>query len=126
MFVQTKGGQCLSAGLATNGLQVTVQKCNDLAAAQRWEVRTDGTIRSRVSGLCLDVAGGKTADQTPVQTATCNGTDAQRWQIEKGTVYTLLTDNKCLDTNVDNPVPGSGVVIWWCLNHVKQSWTPKS
>ncbi len=61
-----------------------------------------------------------------MQTANCNGTDAQRWQIEKGTVYTLLTDNKCLDTNVDIPVPGSGVVIWWCLNHVKQSWTPKS
>ncbi|GAB7052386.1 hypothetical protein JCM9534A_75120 [Catenuloplanes indicus JCM 9534] len=120
-FVQVKGGHCLAPGDPA-----TIQKCDTATAAQRWQIGTDGTIRSKVDGKCLDVTDAKTDNVTPVRTWNCNGTDAQRWRIENGTVYTALADNMCLDIDGDDPAPGSRVVIWFCVNHGKQSWTPKS
>ncbi|MDP9796132.1 hypothetical protein J2S43_004644 [Catenuloplanes nepalensis] len=118
-FVQVKGGNCL-----TSGDPATIKPCDTMAAEQRWDIGADGTIRS--NGTCLDVTDAKTENVTPVRTWKCNGTDAQRWRIENGTVYTALAENMCLDVDVEEPVAGARVVIWWCVNHGKQSWTPKS
>ncbi|GAB7042497.1 MULTISPECIES: ricin-type beta-trefoil lectin domain protein [Catenuloplanes] len=120
-FVQVKGGHCLAPGDPA-----TIQPCDPMAAKQRWQIGADGTIRSKTTGQCLDVVDGKTDNVTPVRTWKCNGSDAQRWRIENSTVYTALADNMCLDVDVDAPAPGARVVIWFCVNHDKQSWTPKS
>ncbi|MGW7030774.1 ricin-type beta-trefoil lectin domain protein [Streptomyces xanthophaeus] len=46
-----------------------------------------------LSGKCLDVAAGNTADGTPVQLYTCNETKAQQWRLTGDTVQAL---GKCL------------------------------
>ncbi|MGW6565722.1 ricin-type beta-trefoil lectin domain protein [Streptomyces sp. NPDC054975] len=47
-----------------------------------------GALKS-TSGKCLDVQGGLTADGTPIQLYTCNGTGAQRWNTNGETLKVL-------------------------------------
>ncbi|GAB7044204.1 MULTISPECIES: RICIN domain-containing protein [Catenuloplanes] len=119
-----KTGKCVDAGAATDGVIMTVTDCNPTSrTAQRWDVRSDGTIRSYLTGLCLDVAWAKVENNVKVQTANCNGTAAQQWTIADNTLYTGLDSNYCLDVNQSEA--GLPVVIWWCVHHDKQSWTVK-
>ncbi len=75
------------------------------------------------SNLCVDVAWAKVADNTRVQMAHCNGTEAQNWRVADNTIYTALDANYCMDWNSSEA--GNPVVIWWCVRHDKQSWTVK-
>jgi len=71
-------------------------------------------------GLCVDVRGANSANFTPVQVYTCNGTNAQRWTVvEAGS--TLHALGKCLD---DTGYGGSGtqLQIWDCTGNANQQW----
>ncbi|MFC5146818.1 RICIN domain-containing protein [Streptomyces aureoversilis] len=63
------------------------------------------------SGKCLDVRNGGTADGTPVQLYTCNGSGSQRWVIltsvtgDRNVFYNRQSE-KCLD------VSDSGAQQW--------------
>ncbi|MFE5627097.1 ricin-type beta-trefoil lectin domain protein [Streptomyces virginiae] len=54
-----------------------------------------------LSGKCLDVEGGNTADDTPVQLLSCNETKPQQWRITGDTVQAL---GKCLTAAGDKVV----------------------
>ncbi|MEU6860526.1 family 16 glycosylhydrolase [Glycomyces sp. NPDC046736] len=76
-----------------------------------------GTITG-LGGKCLDVEGAGTADGTPVQVYTCNGTNAQQWSTPgDGTLRAL---GKCLD--VSGTGDGSPVRLWGCNGSAAQQW----
>src|SRR6185437_1501676 len=57
-----------------------------------------GAVTLAYNGLCLDVRGANSANFTPVQVYTCNGTNAQQWNfVQAGS--TLHALGKCLDIN---------------------------
>ncbi|WP_369149581.1 lectin [Streptomyces sp. R44] len=74
-----------------------------------------------LAGKCLDVAGAATADGTPVQLYTCNGTTAQRWTLgADGTVRAL---GKCLDVSAGGTADGTRVQLYTCNGTGAQRWS---
>jgi hypothetical protein len=76
-------------------------------------------------GNCLDVAGGKEANGTPVQIYTCNGGAAQQWTLE-GSENDLYLRNvgsqKCLDVAGNASANGTKIQISDCYKSKGQSW----
>ncbi|MCA2213387.1 ricin-type beta-trefoil lectin domain protein [Jidongwangia harbinensis] len=124
-FVQKMSGKCLDAGAGVDGTKLTMQSCSN-ASSQRWDVRDDGTIRSILTGLCMDVAMADTAQGTPVQTANCSGNPAQQWSINNNMVKTGLTNN-CIDSVGDSKANGTKIEMVGCqgAGHSQQTWNRK-
>ncbi|MFD4585734.1 ricin-type beta-trefoil lectin domain protein [Streptomyces sp. NPDC058434] len=80
---------------------------------------TTGALRG-LAGKCLDVAGANTANGTPVQLHTCNGSTAQRWTVGgDGTIRAL---GKCLDAASAGTADGTRVQLWDCNGTGAQRW----
>ena len=107
---------CLSAGRAADGTKLSIATCDE-SAVQRWEIRSDGTIRS--VGFCMDAADAGTANFTPVQVATCSASPAQRFTLNgKRQIYSSYAD-KCVNIHFD-PQRGPLVVLFSCLDQTNQ------
>ncbi|WP_119727067.1 lectin [Thermomonospora amylolytica] len=86
--------------------------------------QSGGGATGQITGLggkCVDVAGAGTANGTPVQLYTCNGTDAQRWT--RGTDGTLRALGKCLDVAGPSTADGAQTHLWDCHGGASQQWT---
>jgi hypothetical protein len=73
------------------------------------------------AGKCADITGASTANRTPVQLYTCNGTDAQNWTAGSGNTITAL--GKCLGVVAGATANGSRVDIYDCNGSAGQRWT---
>ena len=76
------------------------------------------------AGLCVDVRAAATANFTPVQVYTCNGTNAQQWTVAAGN--TLRALGKCLDVNAAGTANGTTVDLYDCNGTGAQVWVPQS
>ena len=76
------------------------------------------------AGLCVDVRGASTANFTPVQVYTCNGTGAQQWAVGAGN--TLRALGKCLDIDAAGTANGTTVDLYDCNGTGAQVWVPQS
>jgi len=77
------------------------------------------------NGLCLDVRGANTANFTPVQVYTCNGTNAQQWTVVQAG-STLHALGKCLDINGGGTADGTTVDLYDCNSTAAQVFIPQS
>ncbi len=75
-------------------------------------------------GLCLDVRGASSADSTPVQVYTCNGTTAQSWTLTSGNQLQAL--GKCLDVSGAGTADGALVQLYTCNGTGAQVWQYQS
>jgi glucosylceramidase len=75
-------------------------------------------------GLCLDVRGASSADSTPVQVYTCNGTTAQSWTATSSNQLQAL--GKCLDVASAGTTDGSLVQLYTCNGTGAQVWQHQS
>jgi hypothetical protein len=62
------------------GTKVIDWPCNG-QSNQQWNVNSNGSVSSVLSGLCLDVTGAGTANGTPAELWTCNGGSNQQWTL---------------------------------------------
>jgi len=85
---------------------------------------TTGPIHG-VGGLCVDVRGASSANFTPVQVYTCNGTNAQQWTVVQAG-STLHALGKCLDINGGRTADGTTVDLYDCNNTGAQVFIPQS
>ncbi|WP_103349936.1 SGNH/GDSL hydrolase family protein [Amycolatopsis sp. CA-128772] len=85
-------------------------------------IGSTGLVRSGISGKCLDVNGGNSANGTAAQIWTCNNTTAQIWTTSSdGTLRAL---GKCLDISGAATANGSKVAVWDCNGGGNQQWQP--
>ncbi|MFD5596191.1 ricin-type beta-trefoil lectin domain protein [Streptomyces griseorubiginosus] len=70
---------------------------------------------------CLDVAGGKKDNGTPVQIYTCNGSAGQKWQID-GDRLVNPNSGKCLTVKGGASANGTAVQISTCGSGASQKW----
>jgi glucosylceramidase len=75
-------------------------------------------------GLCLDVRGASSADSTPVQVYTCNGTTAQSWTLTSSNQLQSL--GKCLDVAAAGTANGTLVQLYTCNGTAAQTWQHQS
>jgi hypothetical protein len=76
-------------------------------------------------GLCIDVRGASSANFTPVQVHTCNGTNAQMWTVVPAG-STLHALGKCLDINAGGTANGTTVDLYTCNDTAAQVFIPQS
>jgi chitinase len=76
------------------------------------------------AGLCVDVRSASTANLTPVQVYTCNGTGAQQWTAAAGS--TLQALGKCLDVDAAGTSNGTTVDLYACNGTGAQVWEHQS
>ncbi len=73
-----------------------------------------------LAGKCVDVAGANSANGTPVQLYTCNGTAAQQWAANSdGTIRAL---GKCLDVTAGSTANGAKIQLYDCNGTGAQNW----
>jgi beta-glucosidase len=128
-----QSGKCLDdTGSSTiNGTQVQIYTCSG-AANQSWvspagsgggTTAATGAVTG-YGGLCLDVRSANSADGTPVQVYTCNGTGAQKWTVAaNGTIQAL---GKCLDLTGGGTANGTLVDLYTCNGTGAQVWQPQA
>jgi hypothetical protein len=75
-------------------------------------------------GLCVDVRGANSANSTPVQVYTCNGTNAQQWTVAAGN--TLQALGNCMDIVGGGTSNGTLVDLYACNGTGAQVWQPQS
>ncbi|HEX3791650.1 MAG TPA: ricin-type beta-trefoil lectin domain protein [Pseudonocardiaceae bacterium] len=83
-----------------------------------------GGATGQITGIaskCVDVQSASSADGTPVQLYTCNGTAAQQWTV--GTDGTLQSLGKCMDVTGGGTANGTLVQLWTCAGNANQQWT---
>jgi Ricin-type beta-trefoil lectin domain/Glycosyl hydrolases family 16 len=84
-----------------------------------------GKALVNTNGLCLDVRSSNTANGTPVQIYTCNGTGAQQWTyVEAGS--TLHALGKCLDIPGGGTTNGLKLQLWDCNTTAAQVFIHQS
>jgi Ricin-type beta-trefoil lectin domain/Glycosyl hydrolases family 16 len=76
-------------------------------------------------GLCVDVRGANSANFTPVQVYTCNGTNAQQWTVVQAG-STLQALGKCMDINSGGTADGTTVDLYSCNATAAQVFIPQS
>jgi len=84
-----------------------------------------GPVHGR-AGKCLDIRGAVTADGTPVQLYTCNGTAAQSWTVTPTAPSTFKALGRCLDVSGGGTADGTAVQLWTCNGTGAQNWVPQT
>ncbi|WP_329454577.1 ricin-type beta-trefoil lectin domain protein [Streptomyces sp. NBC_01497] len=112
------GGYSKMADAFNAGIQAA-----DSAGWIKAPVATGGrSVRSGISGKCLDVNGGSSTNGTAAQIWSCNNTGAQVWTASSdGTLRAL---GKCLDVTGAGTANGSKVEVWDCNGGGNQQWQP--
>jgi len=134
-------GKCLDVAGAATGDGINIQQMADNGSTgQRWklllvsatglsaEVVSPGLYRltAKHSGKALDVAGGSLADGALVQQWTDNGSDAQRWNIERDTSpsFRIVSQRSGRRLEISNAsqADGAGAQQWSAQNADNQRW----
>jgi hypothetical protein len=76
-----------------------------------------GALVNELNAKCMDVAGGSTADQTPLWMYQCNSTAAQQFKLTGGELHVL---GKCVDGTSGNV--GSAITLVTCSGGASQKW----
>jgi GH25 family lysozyme M1 (1,4-beta-N-acetylmuramidase) len=79
-----------------------------------------GPVRFDVRGKCLNDAGNRTANGTPVNIGTCNGGSSQQWTVVQD--RTLRIHGKCLSISGSAKVSGAKAVLATCSGYSSQQW----
>jgi hypothetical protein len=114
-------GKCVDSGVApADGEQLQIYDCNR-TFAQAW-VWSQGNLRLLGTNLCIEPAGGGTADGTTVQLAYCSGDPAQQWFLTGDNNLLNPQSNKCLDISDWQSDNGAPLQIWDCTGGDNQKW----
>jgi hypothetical protein len=120
IFVNQQLTECLSVFFGGNESQAFLSPCT-ASFSQMWnweEIEIRGLGTTNLALKCLDVRGAGTANNTPVQLFTCNGTVAQRWFYTASGQILNPPSGKCLDLSANEQV----VIVTCDLSKLSQQW----
>ncbi|MEU7361866.1 MULTISPECIES: RICIN domain-containing protein [Streptomyces] len=109
-------------GQGKDGSPLEIRDCTG-SAAQKWTIRSDGTIRA--FGLCMDLAGASTANGTVIQLAYCNGGPAQRFDLNYRHDLVNVPADKCVDVTDGQTANGTRLQLWNCNGFDNQKWSKR-
>jgi hypothetical protein len=104
---------------SADGTRLQLWDCTG-KAWQRWEFRSDGSVRSQ--SMCMDLARASQDNGTAIQIARCNGGWAQRFTLNAAGDLVNPTADKCVtvtDLRTDNSAP---LELWDCAGTGNQKW----
>ncbi|WP_329059618.1 ricin-type beta-trefoil lectin domain protein [Amycolatopsis sp. NBC_01480] len=112
------GTKCLDG---TDPAAAQIQDCTG-AAAQKWDLKADGTVVNGGSGQCLTASGTAPADG--LGTASCTGAPNQGWSRSPApSMLQGQASGRCADVPAGDSTPGTRPTLWDCHNGSNQEWT---
>lgn len=107
------GGGKLCVEETGSGAKVAVNTCSSSAAAQKWTVGTDGTVKA--GGFCLDTAGNATTSGTGVIAEACSSDATQKWRVTStGTLVNAAKNTLCLTDPSASATKGTQLTAATC------------
>jgi hypothetical protein len=103
-----------------SGNPVQYHTCNN-GGTQKWLVRADGMIELETK--CMEVAGGGTANGTPILVAECIDDPKQRWAGQPNGTILNPASGKCLDVTNGANQNGTPMQLHDCNGTPAQQWT---
>lgn len=110
-------GMCMD-NAGANGVTIQVYTCNE-SPAQKFEIRSDGTVYNANKNVCLQTPDGST-----LNLAACDGTAKQKFSWQPSTTYgnahlVNTSVNKCVD-NTSYGVSGTSFALNACNGYANQ------
>jgi poly(3-hydroxybutyrate) depolymerase len=122
-IVGTGSGRCVDiTGFGTSdGTRLQLYDCTG-GWNQKWSY-TNSTFVNPQSGKCLNVAG--TGNGSAVNLSTCNGSGAQRWQLQSNGNVVNTQSGRCLDAVGRGTGNGTLLQIYDCVagGQSNQQWS---
>ncbi|KAK3804969.1 MAG: hypothetical protein JOS17DRAFT_816237 [Linnemannia elongata] len=88
---------------------------------QRWNIFTDGSIRNKRSGLCLNAP--ILGDEQRVYLDPCNRNEkSQQWQLRGDGTITNRYQNRCLDNREQKLQVGNPIQVYECFDVWSEKW----
>ncbi|HEU5332417.1 MAG TPA: glycosyl hydrolase family protein [Actinocrinis sp.] len=115
--------------VAVNGSTLTVSVPAGSAALITLGGSGGGTTTTFVGGLsgkCLSVAGGATADGSTADIFTCNGSASENWTVGANGTIVGAPSGKCLEVAGASTADRAAVDISTCTGAANQQWTVNS
>ncbi|MGW9068967.1 ricin-type beta-trefoil lectin domain protein [Streptomyces yangpuensis] len=116
-------GNCVdNDGNSTDdGNRIQIAGCNG-TDAQKFQVRDDGTVRTR--GGCLNATAAGTANTTPIELRACDGSAPSQKFLPRadGTIHNPAS-GRCLDLGNADTTPGRQLWLWDCTGSAAQRWS---
>ncbi|MBL8519454.1 MAG: RICIN domain-containing protein [Betaproteobacteria bacterium] len=110
-----------------DGVNVAQGDCRGGRA--EWEIVDLGNgevaVRNRATGKVLDVSGASRDDGANVAQYTWSGGANQRWRVDGGRAFRLVSvhSGKCLDVEKGSRDSGANILQWSCHGQQNQQWT---
>ncbi len=107
-------GKCVDVAgddVGGDGAAVQLWDCQDSSRDQNW-AWTGSSLTTL--GLCLDIAGGGTANGTVLQLHNCTGNPAQTWVAGANGTFTNPQSGRCIDAPGGATANGTRLQIWDC------------
>lgn len=127
--------RCLDVAYGGDSTKMQIWDCMPGAASQVFTQKPEGAsqyslLKSEVSGLCLDINGGRMENGNRVLAWTCHGGDNQRWRVDaaSGHVHSKKDPRFCLDNRGNTQAGGTEWGIWRCVDsdNLRFFWTGNS
>ncbi|WP_285545765.1 ricin-type beta-trefoil lectin domain protein [Streptomyces lavendulae] len=123
MSLTAKPSHCMDNDNArpVDGNKIQAWDCNMIGggAAQKFDIRADGTIRHQ--DKCLDAKDAGTTNGTPLQIVVCHNHPAQQFLPRAdGSLYNPVS-GRCVDAS--NMETGTQLYLWDCNATNPQRWT---
>jgi hypothetical protein len=84
---------------------------------------TSATFTGSLSGKCLSVTGGSTADGATADIYTCNGSSSEDWTVNPNGTIVGGPSGECLEVTGSSTANAAGVDIATCDGAANQQWT---
>jgi streptogrisin C len=122
---QAQGVTSGGSGNCSSGGTTWFQPVNEILGVYGLSLVTSGggggqRLISNWNNKCVDVPNSNFSDGVPLQTWTCNGTNAQAWTFTGGTLRTQ--NNKCMDVAWGSTANGATIQIADCSGNPAQQF----
>ncbi|MDH6629342.1 DNA-binding SARP family transcriptional activator [Streptomyces sp. LBL] len=112
--------RCIDGGpLGDAPLQIRDCSSSD---RQFWQIVSEDRI-IRISGKCLDVAGGSTDNGAAIHLADCNGSGSQRFRLNPAHDLVNLQAHKCVEATDPRGSNRTPLRLWTCTGAQNQKWS---
>ncbi|MGY4743145.1 BTAD domain-containing putative transcriptional regulator [Streptomyces sp. ATMOS53] len=115
--------RCIDGGILGDA-PLQIQDCSS-SDRQFWQIVSEERI-IRISGKCLDVAGGSTDNGAAIQLANCNGSGSQRFRLNPAHDLVNLQAHKCVEATDPRGSNRTPLRLWTCTGAQNQKWTAVS
>ncbi|MFF0156882.1 BTAD domain-containing putative transcriptional regulator [Streptomyces sp. NPDC005263] len=112
--------RCIDGG-TLGGAQLQIVDCSS-SDRQYWQIVSEDRL-IRISGKCLDVAGGSTDNGAAIQLADCNGSGSQRFRLNPAHDLVNLQAHKCVEATDPRGSNRTPLRLWTCTGAQNQKWS---